>query len=580
MIPFRKANFLHLPTAACLAAAVAAWAAGCRLGGQVPPPAPARAQNAAQQPGPRPGEGAASPGPQEPGGTPARLAELLKSQNPNVRVQAVRSIAAEKPPNSAALLSLAIQDPDVTVQVEAVAAMEKLAMRDLLEDALLQPRWRVRRAAVGALGRLKSPAALPALLQVADDQSYGLRAAAAKAIGEIGNPAGAEALVRLLADPAVTVRQAAQESFGKLSGDKMEDFNPAEPAWKNEVALARARSWAAQHAAKTPGPQPVVDAEVEKLLDALAAPQGEARARAVAALVARKEAAVPALEWAADQRAAPVAAAILEEVLPAVDPLYAELKNLGEQDGPRRRLATLRFARLAKGRALPQAALARVRARLAGETDLVVRRLLAERLEEAKDPGLADVLIEGLKLENPQVRAESAQTLGRLKCKKASPQLVQALRDGQPEVQYAAARALGEIGPGAPGAVAPLEKCLLAREVAGRLAFGAALARLGAQSGRDELVRLLTDRTINVAVEVAEAMAAAPHESFVPALIERLDPNNLRLTAALDAALRKITGQDFGYRPNDPQAARERALAAWREWFRTAEQVKTPRKNQ
>jgi HEAT repeat protein len=250
------------------------------------------------------------------------------------------------------------------------------------------------------------------------------------------------------------------------------------------------------------------------------------------------------------------------------------LVKLRSDDLARRRQAAIRFARAAKGRRLPEAAWQRAQHVLAGEADGQVRRLLTERLFEAGHEGLADALVHGLKLSDVRARRSAALYLGRLKSPKAVPHLVECLRDERTSVQHAAAWALGQIGD--PAAVEPLKRSLMTRELSGRLAFAAALARLGDAAGREELVRLMLEGKTSMQVQVAEAMAEVPHVDYVATIIEKLDPRNPRLAAALTAALRKITGQDFGYRPQASSAVRKKALGDWRAWFTSSQQIRIP----
>jgi len=317
-----------------------------------------------------------------------------------------------------------------------------------------------------------------------------------------------------------------------------------------------------------------IDPETRKLIDALALPPGEHRQLAIAALVRMKDKAIAPLEVSVDVRPPEIATAILDDVLPVIDPLYMALVKLRRDDVAERRQAAIRFARAAKGRRLPGAAWRRAQHALAGETDGQVRRLLTERLFEAGHEGLADALVHGLKLSDVRARRSAARYLGRLKSPKAVPHLVECLHDERTSVQHAAAWALGQMSD--PAAIEPLRQAVLTRELAGRLAFGAALARLGDATGREELVRLMVEAKTSTQVQVAEAMAEAPHVDYVATIIEKLDLHNPRLTAVLTAALRKITGQDFGYRPRASAAVKKKALEEWRAWFAASQQIRIP----
>jgi HEAT repeat protein len=518
-----------------------------------------------------------------------KFAKLLAHADPDLRVVAIRLVSETVPPNAGRLVAAALADSDLAVEREAVRTAEKLGEVSPLESALDNPRLQIREAAVQALGRMKSTRSLPVLALRAKDTSPNVRQALAAAVTEIGHPLGGTVLVELLSDPSPVVRAAARDGFAKLSGEKMGDYNPALPPWNNEPPILRAKKWAEEQQAKTPPiettpkegeetaePPTPLDRDIQKLIDGLALPPGQPRQLAIATLVRLKDQAKPALEAAADSRPPAISNAILDEVLPIIEPLYMDIRNLRDDDATKRRQAVIHFAVAAKDRKLPQAAYRKVHEALATETDGMVRSLLTDRLIDSGDKDLTATLIAGLKLPDPRTRQSAARSLGRLKSREAVPELIKALGDERNGVQYAAAWALGEIGD--TSAIAPLEKALITREIPGRLAFGAALARLGAASGRDELIRLLSGTTTQTQVDVAAAMAEAPNASFIAPLIERLDPANLQLTAAANSALIKMSGQDFGYRPQSSAVDRARALAAWRTWFAETQQVKTPGK--
>jgi HEAT repeat protein len=510
-----------------------------------------------------------------------RFARLIGHSDPSVRIEAIRLVAELKPPEGGELLVSALDDSDIAVQREVVVAMETLGDASALDRGLENRRWRVRAASVAALGRLKSATSLAAMGELADDKSFNVRTALAIAVGRIGHPAGARVLVRLLRDSASTVRRAARDAFGRVTGDALEDYNPAAPPWQNAEAIGRAEKWANEHAKPLPARGTSANTaeandpklkDIRTLVDALALPPGKTRQLAVAALIAQGQKVAAVLEEELDRRPTAVANALLDDVLPVVDPFYMDLTNLDHEDTSRRRQAAIRFARQARSRKVPKAVWPRVRRSLSGETDGLVRRLLAERLVAVGDPGAADVLIEGLKVDDVRSRQAAALHLGQLKSRKAVAPLVKALEDERTQVQYAAAWALGEIGD--TSAVKPLEQMLATRDIAGRIAVGAALAKLGVENGRDELIRLMVETATTTQVAAAEAMVEAPHEAYIPMLIEKLDPNNVRLTTAATAALRKITGKKFGYQSRAVKAVRDRAITDWRQWFETTQKVK------
>ena len=71
-------------------------------------------------------------------------------------------------------------------------------------------------AAVGALGRLKDPAAAPALTKALEDPDPNVRWAAVGALGRLKDPAAAPALTKALEDPDENVRKAARRVLDGL----------------------------------------------------------------------------------------------------------------------------------------------------------------------------------------------------------------------------------------------------------------------------------------------------------------------------------------------------------------------------
>jgi hypothetical protein len=56
--------------------------------------------------------------------------------------------------------------------------------------------------------------------------------------------------------------------------------------------------------------------------------------------------------------------------------------------------------------------------------------------------------------------------------------------------------------------------------------------------------------------------------SAIPRLVQDLDDNDSAIRFAAICALRKITGQDFGYRYYDDELARRPAVEHWQQWMK------------
>jgi len=61
--------------------------------------------------------------------------------------------------------------------------------------------------------------------------------------------------------------------------------------------------------------------------------------------------------------------------------------------------------------------------------------------------------------------------------------------------------------------------------------------------------------------------ARAQDRGAISELIERLWSSDPAERMLASAALRRLTGQDFGYRHFDPETVRDRAAEQWRRWW-------------
>jgi protein-S-isoprenylcysteine O-methyltransferase Ste14 len=96
----------------------------------------------------------------------------------------------------------------------------------------------VRINAADMLGRIPSPAAVPALVAALEDSAAHVRGRAAGALGAIGSSDCVESLVALTDDPETWVRTVAMGSLAHLRATEL--LEPAEEAMQNENAWFRA----------------------------------------------------------------------------------------------------------------------------------------------------------------------------------------------------------------------------------------------------------------------------------------------------------------------------------------------------
>ncbi len=172
------------------------------------------------------------------------------------------------------LIELLRQDPDLEVRVEAARALgsagDLQAVHPLVSE--LENRW-VRFAAIEALGNLRAPEAVDALVTIVEDERNSrLRRAAIRALGQIGAARAIPALAQALASP--TIAADAVGALVDMGGEAAVDalsahLDPADPLCA-DCALGLGRM-GATHA-------------IAPLIELLAAADAELAARASQAL--------------------------------------------------------------------------------------------------------------------------------------------------------------------------------------------------------------------------------------------------------------------------------------------------------
>lgn len=144
-----------------------------------------------------------------------------------VRAGIVRGRILAEPRQAAALIREALQSPDYVLAAAAARAATEMRGRnsratDILSSELgkLPPDRQI--LVILALGRIGSPAALPALSKTAQEGPLPVRLAALRAIPEIGSDSAVPVLLELLKAPQREVAQAALEGLGGLPGGKVD----------------------------------------------------------------------------------------------------------------------------------------------------------------------------------------------------------------------------------------------------------------------------------------------------------------------------------------------------------------------
>ncbi len=373
------------------------------------------------------------------------IEQAVRDRDAPVRMRALAVLGRHEPLPSLPVVLGALDDDSREVRLAAALVVEgvarqhadapeetRLATLPLLER-LDDADRSIRLSALRALGALRDPRAIPALVRIASEQTGDLRTAAVDALGSpaMGGGAALPTMVRLSRHrPVDDLARHADLALGEVA-------TPTAVA-----ALVAAL-----------GAPPVPEEAKLGLLHA-----GRAAVDALAGEVAR-----------GTPSSAALAAALLGEIgdRRATETLTRAIAP------PESSAAVVRVALEALGRLRDPAAVpALARAAEAPQADVRLQAFAA--LEALADPRSVAVLEEGLADRDPRVRAGAAQLAGRLAARGAAPMLADRLGDGDPAVRSAAARALARTG-GAP----------LARILPALAANAAKMTATAARAARD-----------------------------------------------------------------------------------------------
>lgn len=147
------------------------------------------------------------------------LCALLEWAEDDLRAVVVRALGRTRSPEAVPPLVGLLVDPSLagaaTRALGVLAGSHRTAVLEALEEAVTR---RATSAAVAALARVGGAPALPALRQLARDAEPTWRAAAVEAAGEVDRAVGRELARAALADEAVPVRAAGVRAMGRLGG--------------------------------------------------------------------------------------------------------------------------------------------------------------------------------------------------------------------------------------------------------------------------------------------------------------------------------------------------------------------------
>ena len=147
------------------------------------------------------------------------LAEALNDPDPEVRLEAARTLGSLKNKEAVPALISALKDADREMRLCVIEALGDIKDRRSVEaliTLLKDEDWNVRLAAVYALGDIEDIRAVLPLGDLMNDEAWKVRKETANALGQIGDPRAVNPLAAALKDKHHEVRRQVVESLGSI----------------------------------------------------------------------------------------------------------------------------------------------------------------------------------------------------------------------------------------------------------------------------------------------------------------------------------------------------------------------------
>jgi TolB-like protein len=183
------------------------------------------------------------------GGVAADPTQLLRDENEEIRLDAVRTLQFSHDPRALSLLLEALRDASLKVKAEAVHAIVKLGEQatgpviQLLNDAMEERDHLTARFAAKALGLIGDRSISPVLTELLGVDDKFVACEAILALGRLGELKAVPELTRLLEDPNGNIRFAAAEALGQICDPVCFDALQRRLSDEDEGVRAKAR-WA------------------------------------------------------------------------------------------------------------------------------------------------------------------------------------------------------------------------------------------------------------------------------------------------------------------------------------------------
>lgn len=175
--------------------------------------------------------------------------ELLKDENEQVRLDAVRTLAFSHDPRALWALIEALRDSSMTVKAEAVKALVKLGEQatgpiiERLHDAMDEGDYLTARFAAKALGLIGDRKIAPVLLDLLHSEDTFVACEAALALGRLSDTKAVPELIAMLDASSGNKRFAAAEALGHLCDPAAQEALQNRLRDEDEGVRAKAR-WA------------------------------------------------------------------------------------------------------------------------------------------------------------------------------------------------------------------------------------------------------------------------------------------------------------------------------------------------
>lgn len=234
-----------------------------------------------------------------------------------------------------------------------------------------------------------------------------------------------------------------------------------------------------------------------------------------------------------------------------------------------------------------------------GDKDAVVQRVAAMSLGHGGKPESLTRMAGALA--NPEVEPETRvvilDALGENRHADAADQVAAQLTHGDPRVRYSAARTLYRAGAQAEiekikeraekESVGPVKAWLLAALVSLKAGGGEGLLehvtspdaqlralvveaheKAGDSSAVPAWFEALGNPVWQIRLDAARGLMKLARPVDVPRILEALSDASPEVRTALDAALRRLSGLDFGFQGHASAEDRSKAVERWRHWWR------------